>query len=141
MSISNEIVKIFDAIAERLGVAIDWSSENIIPYLEQLFDKYVKYEIATSIVYLVFGVVLLILGVFGIKLTKKFMAKYHEIKRTNPFSEYNIAAVMTGVGVGVAFLVGTIVILVQCFDIVTCLTFPEKFILEELKNLIQNKNL
>ena len=48
--LSDEIIKILDALAERVGLVIDWTSKNVIPYLEQLSTKYINYEIATSIV-------------------------------------------------------------------------------------------
>ena len=38
---------------------------------------------------------------------------------------YKISAIFAGIGTGVAFLVGVIVIMTQVFDIATCLTFPE----------------
>ena len=28
---SNEIIKVLDGLSERLGIAIDWSSQNLIP--------------------------------------------------------------------------------------------------------------
>lgn len=141
MSVSNEIIKVFDALAEKLGMVIDWSSENIIPYLEQLCDKYINYEIVTSVVWIVFGIVLLILGCFGIGLTKKLSKKFYELERLNPYdiNSYDVAAIFTGLGTGIAFLVAVIVIMVNFFDIVTCLTFPEKIILDEVKSVINNK--
>ena len=33
---SEEIIKVLDALAEKFGVAVDWTSANVIPYLEQL---------------------------------------------------------------------------------------------------------
>ena len=35
---SDEVIKVIDALAERFGIVIDWSSENVIPYLQQLCD-------------------------------------------------------------------------------------------------------
>lgn len=49
---SDEVIKVIDALAERFGIVIDWSSENVIPYLQQLCDKYITYEIITSIVWM-----------------------------------------------------------------------------------------
>ena len=46
---SKEIIKILDALAEKAGLAIDWTSANVFPYLQQLCSKYVTYEITTSI--------------------------------------------------------------------------------------------
>ena len=56
---SDEVIKVIDALAERFGIVIDWSSENVIPYLQQLCDKYITYEIITSIVWMIIGVCLL----------------------------------------------------------------------------------
>ena len=36
---SKEIIAIFDDLAERFGVAIDWTSANVMPYLQELFAK------------------------------------------------------------------------------------------------------
>lgn len=42
---SEEVIKILDALAEKFGLAIDWTSANVLPYLQQLCGKYVTYEI------------------------------------------------------------------------------------------------
>lgn len=49
MEISEQVITIFDDIGERLGIAIDWSQENVLPYLQELFEKYINFEIASSI--------------------------------------------------------------------------------------------
>lgn len=36
---SNEIIKVLDDLSERLGIAIDWSSQNVMPYLQDLMDS------------------------------------------------------------------------------------------------------
>lgn len=56
---SEEIIKVLDALAEKFGLAVDWTSANVIPYLEQLCGKYVNYEIVTSVIWLLFGIVLM----------------------------------------------------------------------------------
>ena len=33
---SEEVIKILDNLGEKFGVAIDWTSENIAPYLTKL---------------------------------------------------------------------------------------------------------
>ena len=50
---SEEIIKVLDNLAERFGVAVDWTSTNVIPYLQELCSKYITYEIATSVTWLV----------------------------------------------------------------------------------------
>jgi hypothetical protein len=136
MSISDEIIKVLDALAERLGIVIDWTSQNVIPYLEQLYYKYIKYEIATSIVWMLIGIVCILVGKRGIKIVQYFYKKYQEDK-----SNYcDMWAIIIGLAVGMAFLSGAVIIGSELFDVVTCLTFPEKIILEEIKLLYQNMN-
>ena len=59
---SKEVIKILDALAEKFGLAIDWTSANVLPYLQQLCRKYVTYEITTSTVWVMFGIGLLLFG-------------------------------------------------------------------------------
>ena len=40
---SEEVIKIFDYIGEKLGVAIDYTQDNIYPYLEDLWHIYISH--------------------------------------------------------------------------------------------------
>lgn len=63
---SEEVIKILDALTEKFGLAIDWTSANVLPYLQQLCGKYVTYEIATSVVWMLIGICLLFIGKYVI---------------------------------------------------------------------------
>ena len=39
MEISEQVIKVLDAVCDKFGIAIDWSSNNVIPYIEQLRNK------------------------------------------------------------------------------------------------------
>ena len=57
---SEKIIKILDHIGSKFGVAIDWTDKNVMPYLQELADKYINYELVTSIaiaVVCVFGII------------------------------------------------------------------------------------
>lgn len=126
---SEEVIKILDALAEKFGLAIDWTSANVLPYLQQLCGKYVTYEIATSVVLMLIGVCLLFVGKYVIEKAKYCWKKYKEER----YSDYDFGAIVLGVLAGCAIIGGIVVILYQTFDIVTCITFPEKIIIEELR--------
>ena len=36
---SEEIIKILDDLGRRFGILIDWSSKNILPYLQDLIPR------------------------------------------------------------------------------------------------------
>lgn len=126
---SEEVIKILDALAEKFGLAIDWTSANVLPYLQQLCGKYVTYEIVTSVVWVLIGVCLLFVGKYVIEKAKYCWKKYKEER----YSDYDFGAILLGVLAGCAIIGGIVVILYQTFDIVTCITFPEKIIIEELR--------
>lgn len=128
---SEEVIKILDALAEKFGLAIDWTSANVLPYLQQLCGKYVTYEIATSVVWILIGICLLFVGKYVIGKTKYYYGKYEE----DWSSDYDVATILFGILAGCAIVGGIIVILCQTFDIVTCITFPEKIIIEELQSV------
>ena len=132
---SKEIIKILDALAEKAGLAIDWTSANVLPYLQQLCSKYVTYEIATSIVWILISICLLFVGKYSIKKTKQYWEKYEE---EASYSDYDCIAILFGILTGFAVFGGIVIILCQTFDIVTCITFPEKIIIEELQSIYSN---
>ncbi len=135
---SEEIIKILDALAEKFGLAINWTSSNVTPYIEWLCGKCVNYEIATSIIWLLFGIGWLILG--GI-LFKKMKYCYGEIDDvTNEEDFYVCGCAFAAVGCGISIIVGLIVMMYQLFDIVTCFTFPEKIIIDQLKSIYSGMN-
>ena len=131
MSISNEIIKVLDALAEKFGMAIDWTSQNVIPYLEQLCGRYINYEIVTSVIWLILGIVCLFIGKWGIKKVQYCYKRSQE----DTWNDWGIGTVFTGIGVGLVILTGVVVIVFQLFNIVTCVTFPEKIILDELRSI------
>ena len=119
---SKEVIKILDALAEKFGLAIDWTSANVLPYLQQLGGKYVTYEIATSTVWMIFGIGLLLFGNY----IKSKAKRYSE-----DVCDYDFWMLLVSISIGI-FAIGIIIIMWQAFDIVTCITLPEKLIIKEL---------
>ena len=113
---SDEIIKVLDDLSERAGIAIDWTSQNVLPYLQELCDKYISYEIWTSAVYIFICLTSAILMLYGI-------SKLHDI--LNDVDDGFLFMVF-----GIVLIVSLVVMVVQIFDIVTALTFPEKLIYE-----------
>ena len=59
MSFSNEIITILNDLGKRFGIAIDWTKENVMPYIEELCQRIIKFE-TISYIYLL---ILCILGI------------------------------------------------------------------------------
>ncbi|MEI3172572.1 MAG: hypothetical protein V8S76_00460 [Lachnospiraceae bacterium] len=115
---SDEIIKLLNDLSSRFGVVIDWSSKNMTPYLQELLQKYTKYEIVLNIFYIVLCVVIAVVCVIiGIKLVKLDF----EFSPTVLFFIAFFAIV-----IGVIFAT----------RLITVCTFPEKLIITELKTLL-----
>ena len=116
MTISNQIIEVLDAICEKFGVVIDWTANNVTPYLQDLCHRIVTYEIATSVVWIVLQVSIV------------FLAFYIRNKKVKPYSESDcddyplfVATVICAVITSIAL----ITVCVQVLDIIKALTIPE----------------
>ena len=134
MKVSDEVIKVLDALAEKFGMAIDWTSSNIIPYIEQLCGRYIDYEIATSVVWIMLAIVLCIPCFILFRLLNK--NKDFGVERYHTLSDDYFGRFLAYAGVAALCVAIIVVIMAQIIDIVTCLTFPEKIIIDELKYLI-----
>ena len=132
---SDEIIKLLDDLGRRFGIAIDWSSENVIPYIQDLMSRYVNYETMTSAVWIVVALITIIGCSIGILAINKHANK---VLDEDPYADWYI---------GKGLLIGTFIIMIGCFliciicqtlDIVTCYTIPEKMIFEYLNCLLSN---
>ena len=43
MEISEQVIKVLDAVCDKFGIAIDWTSNNVIPYIEQIGNKIIDF--------------------------------------------------------------------------------------------------
>ena len=137
MKFSEEIISVFDYLGEKMGVAIDWTSSSVMPYLQELCGKYINWEIWTSIAWIVIGLLLLITGVISIK----FAMKKHKEWKENGCDRYDLSKAVAEVSfiIGIA-LISIFVIMegINAFDIIKCLTFPEMKIYEYITSLMSN---
>ena len=118
---SDEIIKLLDDLGQRFGIAIDWSSENVIPYLKDLMSRFVKYETATSILWMLLGVIILsVCLAFAIRMFK-----------SDDFDTQSLAVLPCTIA-----LIGVAIIVCQTINIITVNTIPEKMIYEYLSNSI-----
>ncbi len=121
MEFSTEFIKILDYLCEKFGVVIDWSSDNIWPYIETLCNKYINWNIATSIMWIIVGIAFFIIAFFLY------------VKGNAAVYEDDWACYM--VGVGLSAIIGAAIVSKQVYDIITCIYFPEILIFEQLQTL------
>ena len=123
MSISKEIISIIDVLCQKFGLAIDWTSETILPQIQSVFEHLVQYEIFSSWFWI--GFTLLFVIAFSILLA---------VSCAKCDSDLISAMLLLVIVAIVAFLIVTGV---QGHDIVTAIYFPEKAIYDYLLELSQ----
>ena len=138
MTVSEQIIQIIDALCEKFGIAIDWTAATILPYIETLCGRLITYEIATSATGIIICV---IINIIVWRVVKKYWPKVCAQAKSN-YSAYDV----NGYEVAQAFIViGSViigittisVIMVQIFDIIKCVCFPELYVYEYISALLQ----
>ena len=118
ISFSDELIKTFDYLLSQFGIAVDWTSENVLPYLQTLAEKLVRFEINTSIMGLIVGVVVL---------TVRVWIFVKDIK------DWDSGVFILGV---ILIIVAGIVCCCQVYDIIKCVSFPELYVFEYIKHAL-----
>lgn len=120
MTISNQIIEVFNYLGEKFGLAIDWSSENVLPYLTDLCNRVVKQETYTSIAWIVIWIIVIIAAICLIIFLYKLD---DDIAFTFSFPVVILVAI------------GIIAIGIQIFDLIECATIPETIILDKMRTI------
>ena len=137
-----EVIKVLKHLGDQFGVAIDWSSANIMPYLNDLMGRIVKYGIYINI-YNIFYKIFCIALFVGITVVLYKLANRAIIKQKN--SEDNlaealsIAYVVSCVATVVVIVVGIVGISDSVTNIIELNTVPEKYVIEMIQDKI-NEN-
>ena len=135
MTVSDQIIQVLDALCEKFGMAIDWTGENVLPYVELLCTKLVTWKIWTSVASIVLAVALSIASVIATK--KLYPIFKRKIENQRSWEDgWTVGAVVSIIGLVV--LNSTVVIGVGCqiMNIIKCVTFPEMFIFEYIQGVI-----
>lgn len=63
MNISKEILNTIDGLAERFGIVIDWSKENMYPQVADVCERFIHYKLACQWVWFALFAIILIIGI------------------------------------------------------------------------------
>ncbi len=132
MKVSEQIIEVINTLCQKLGVAVDWTADNILPQIEALCDKYIKFEISTSIFWIVLMVGLCILS-WGLVIPLHKAAKKEDwdFDYAAPFFAVLVWVVTIGMTIAAVSVIGC-----QTYDIIEANVFPEKTIFDYVYGLI-----
>lgn len=121
---NEELANALTELANKFGIAIDWT----LPYVQELMNRIIKFEVATSIMWLVIGLIFVISIYWMIKLIKFFQQKNKE----QPYEVWDMWAGITFVLTIFFFIIGVGIIFQQVYDFIQCGILPEVIVLRYL---------
>lgn len=128
----SETIEILNFLSEKFGIMIDWTQQNVQPYIQDLMQRVVQYNIAISIAYCVIFLVLFIIGIaviiYNVAIIKNndgnlFDAEYYT----------NLAVIIV---TGIALIAIILLSVFTIFDIIQYCMVPEKIFIQELQSLM-----
>ena len=77
---ANEIIKVLDELGKRFGIAIDWSAENVLPYIEDLGTRFIMYRNYMAILWIFISIIMFVSGIVLVRKIVKYIKsdKYDE---------------------------------------------------------------
>ena len=134
IAFSSQFIEIFDHLCQKFGIAIDWTAQNVVPYITALCGRFIKYIIVKDII-----LIIAFIGAFYLfwHFTKPCCSKEN---KWDPDFQYcksmNTSYVLgwIGRGVGAAFTIGMSV--TSLLTIVQCIYLPELMIMDYLSTFL-----
>ena len=139
----DEVIKVLDHLGKQFGIAIDWTSANVMPYLQDLMTRIVKYGIYQNVSEIIFCLMLLLIVALITRKLYKASYKYASIyDETKKYDDKSTATFFT-----TAFMIGLAAtaittIMVLCViktsvnEIIELSTVPEKYVIEMIQEQI-----
>lgn len=142
-SAGNQIIEIIEYISEKMGIAVNWSADNIWPHVEDLLTRITQYKIVSHSIGLAIGFILLFVGFVCInKLSKDH--KVYKAQKDNAiyWTTYKDSIDLSGKGLLMLIIViltliaGATSVFTNANDFLEWLFIPEIRLIEYVSDLI-----
>lgn len=128
---NNKVIEVLDYMGEKLGIAIDWTAENVMPQVTEFMGRYQIYAIVENAIYIIMCIISIIIGIAFIKkMFKGIATKDHD----NVWYELSWATegvIPVVITIGCVMAIGFIIseLVTHVFDIAKWALIPEiKFV-------------
>jgi p-aminobenzoyl-glutamate transporter AbgT len=126
---NNQIIELLKELANQLGIAVDWTSENIKPFIIEIMNRNAKFAIFSSVIWMLFAMTFMVLSI---------VAMYKMIKSCggirwvwhDDIRGLMLFAILT-------FIVSTFIMFCKWHDIGEAILMPEVVLIERLKQISQ----
>lgn len=141
----DEVIKVLNHLGDQFGVAIDWSSANVMPYLNDLMTRMIKYGIYINIYHIIYAI--FITAVFIIVTIVLYKIACKMILRSEENEEHINSAKILSTAFAISLVTTVIVTLIEIGNIKDCIadiielnTVPEKYVIEIIQDKIDDYN-
>ena len=119
MNASEQIIAVINDLCGKMGVVIDWTSANIVPYLQELIQRIAYMEIAKHSIGIVFGIIALIVSIIiWVKLSKFHLKQQSKYREQVYIGEDDLVYIFGIVGIIIGFMMGIILLSVNVTSLV-----------------------
>lgn len=125
---SEEIIKVLDELGKRFGMAIDWSNQNLMPYLQELMCRFIVYKNVQAIIWIIISIIVICLSIWGIK-------KLYKWKKEKNIEEYDddwLGCVLGMLGMALTLIVFIIVLICHLQGLIQNIILPELSVIDYL---------
>jgi hypothetical protein len=137
----NKFIEAVEYLFKKLGIAIDWSQENLMPYFTELVERLTVRGIAFGILDIVISAVLVVGSIlFFVKMAKDFKGE----KDTLLWDDYYES--FTGLGITfttiatISLFVGVVFLCTGTVDLIDWITIPEVKVYEMIVDMVGGGN-
>ena len=130
VTFSSQFIEIFDHLCQKFGVVIDWSAQNVIPYITALCGRMTSYIIFKNVI-LIFAFI----GCFYLfwRFSKSCCSKENKWDPDYQYSKVmNISYALGWIGRAGGAVFAIVMSISALFTIVRCIYLPEFVIIDYL---------
>lgn len=136
-----DLCNVIDKIAEKIGVAIDWSSENVMPYIQDIIQRYRTMNIVNNIIVMtVCAIIITICVIVAVKITKGIINGLQNTESSiwfdADYDDLSKLSIVTSVIIIILLLLSVIKLCVATEELMGWLYVPEVQFLGILKGLM-----
>lgn len=126
MSVSDQIIAVINDLGSKMGMAIDWTSANVIPYLQDLVMRISYMAVAKHSIGAALGIIALITSiVIWVKLSKFHIRQQEKYRKQEYVDEDDLVYIFGIIGIIIGFMLGIILLSVNVASLVEAIYLPE----------------
>lgn len=130
-TVADQVIQVIEYLGQKFGIAIDWSTENVLPLAQTLMERIARWCVAENVFYIGLSLVGLIVGLIV------FTISARKLPQLDTYDEFGEVLCTGGVILfGAISIAGVIGLCVNTYYLVQSICFPELAVFEYIQNFM-----